>query len=248
MLVFSLAVVNLLKVTTTLKKWEEKEKKRKKRRGGEKKGKKEGEKTNKQKSTPPPKKNKKKKEKGEEKKKKKKRWWRFVFRLQRTIIVFWWVCKITVSLHSTFVTASVALIILILLALWNWDIAVETGQVCPFKIRCLQCASVFWSVLHCLFLIDHVEDVPCLLKDFMRWWVLSACFTADGSPLTVSQKNFSLLKMSLVARDANNKAGPHWETGWCALSGECTASLGWPWGVCQLVSGEPAQLHLMMVA
>ena len=43
--------------------------------------------------------------------------------------------------------------------------------------------------------------------------MLSACFTADGSPLTVSQKNFSLLKMSLVARDANNKAGPRWETG-----------------------------------
>ena len=41
--------------------------------------------------------------------------------------------------------------------------------------------------------------------------MLGACFTADGSPLTVGQKIFNMLKMSLVARDTI-KAGPHWET------------------------------------
>ena len=156
MLVFSPAIVNLLKVTTTPKKWGEKNwtKKWEKKKTKNKRKKKE--------------KKKKKEKEGKNAEKTKKRWW-CVLRLLRTIICFWWVCKIYyyTSLHSTSLTASVALIILIWPALSNQVFAVENGQVCPFKIWCLQCASVFWSVLHSLFRIDHVEDIPCLLKYFV---------------------------------------------------------------------------------
>ena len=33
----------------------------------------------------------------------------------------------------------------------------------------------------------------------------------------------------------------------CSLAGECTASLCLPWWVCQLMCGEPAQLHFTSV-
>ena len=41
-------------------------------------------------------------------------------------------------------------------------------------------------------------------------------------------------------------SGPDWEARGvvCTLTGECTASLCWPWWVCHLMCGEPSQLHL----
>ena len=244
MLVFSLAVVNLSKVTTTLKKWGEKKKKGEKKRRGEEKRK---EKERKRKKEKKKKRRKKKKKKGRKKKRRRKKkgqkeqeekkkkkggggWWWFVFRLPRTIIVFWWVCKITVSLHSTFVTASVALIILILLALSNWDFAVETGQVCPFKIRCLhryfdECCTPYFELtmlktsLACLKISWGDEcSVHVLLLMAHHW----------------QPENLQLVEDVLSCPWRQQQGWPTLGDGVVrTLSGECTASLGWPWGVCQ---------------
>ena len=317
-----------------------KKKRKQKRRGGwekgtgtpppKKKSRKEERKGGGKKSTPPPQKRPpppppEKKERGgnrkEEEEKSRGRW--CVLRLLRTIGIcilmsmenyYTSFCVHTATeLLSKSVTASVALIIWIWPALSNQVFAVEIGQACSFKIRCLQCASVFWSVLHSLFQMDHVEDTLfqmdhvedyfklTMLKTFLaclkilwrdvcsvhvlllmahhdsqcsvhvlllmahhwqscsvhvlllmaHYWqsTLSACFTADGSPWQSTRKSsacwrcpclnvISVTVLAHIGRQGMVRT----------LAGECTASLGWPWGVCQMISGEPAQLHLMTVA
>ena len=101
-----------------------------------------------------------------------------------------------------------------------------------------------------------VNQHSCILH---QWWqchrlgskgmvctLVGECTASLCSPWWVS---VGVWWTSTVAFYISDGTGSDWEARGmvCTLAGECTASLCWPWWGCQLMRGEPAQLHFTLM-